>query len=126
MTTAHDTSRVQRAPQGPAPASGEEAPHPELGTAQLPEDAAASIGQRWNRIQAEFVDDPRKAVSDAHGLVGELIDQIVERIASERTNLGQQWSAGEPISTEDLRVCLQRYRAFFSRLVPQLTQPHRA
>jgi hypothetical protein len=40
--------------------------------------------------------------------------------AAERANLEKQWSRGEEVSTEDLRVCLQRYREFFDRLVSHL------
>jgi hypothetical protein len=33
--------------------------------------------EKWRQIQADFVDNPRSAVSSAHGLVGNLIDDIV-------------------------------------------------
>jgi hypothetical protein len=29
----------------------------------------------------------------------------------------EQWSRGDDVSTEDLRVALQRYRSFFNRLL---------
>ena len=35
----------------------------------------------------------------------------------ERENLESQWSRGDNVSTEDLRVGLQRYRSFFERLL---------
>jgi hypothetical protein len=37
--------------------------------------------------------------------------------AGERAQLEQQWDRGDNVSTEDLRVALQRYRSFFSRLL---------
>ena len=37
--------------------------------------------------------------------------------ATERERLEAQWGRGEDISTEDLRVALQRYRTFFQRLL---------
>jgi hypothetical protein len=73
--------------------------------------------QQWRKIQERFVDDPRSAVSDAHGLVGALMDDIVRKFENERTQMEQRWSSGEDVSTEDLRRCLQSYRDFFGRLL---------
>jgi hypothetical protein len=36
---------------------------------------------------------------------------------SERNALEAQWQRGDDVQTEDLRVALQRYRAFFDRLL---------
>lgn len=84
----------------------------------LPEQAGTQANDRWKRIQAEFVDDPRKSVSEAHELVSDLVQRIIDTFSNERNDLEQQWSKGESVSTEDLRVCLQRYRSFFTRLLP--------
>jgi hypothetical protein len=73
--------------------------------------------QKWRQIQADFVDNPRSAVSDAHGLVGELMDNIVRRFEDERNQLEQRWSSGQDVNTEELRTCLQTYRDFFGRLL---------
>jgi hypothetical protein len=72
---------------------------------------------RWNSIQASFVDEPRKAVEQADGLVASTMKRLAEVFAQERTNLEQQWDRGDKVSTEDLRLALQRYRAFFHRLL---------
>jgi hypothetical protein len=93
-------------------------PTEEFRTSYLPEKDSTQASQRWQRIQGEFVDDPRKSVGEAHELVGELMQRIVDSFANERRELENQWSKGGDVSTEDLRVCLQRYRAFFSRLLP--------
>jgi hypothetical protein len=100
--------------------------HAELdgSTTYLPDPALGQAGERWQRIQAEFVDDPRKAVADAHGLVDELVERIVQEFTRERANLERQWSQGEEVSTEDLRVCLQRYRSFFARILPSADAIH--
>jgi len=37
--------------------------------------------------------------------------------SEERKNLEAQWERGGDVSTEDLRVALQRYRSFFARLL---------
>jgi len=73
--------------------------------------------QQWRHIQADFVDNPRSAVKDAHGLVSELIQNIVHKFENERTELEQRWSSGEDVNTEELRRCLQTYRDFFGRLL---------
>jgi len=91
-------------------------------TSYLPEQASGPANERWQSIQAAFVDDPRKAVTEAHQLVGELTQRIVDAFAHERDELERQWSKGSDVSTEDLRVSLQRYRAFFSRLLPSTEQ----
>jgi len=93
-------------------------PTEEFRASYLPEQDSTQASQRWQRIQGEFVDDPRKSVGEAHELVGELMKRIVDSFTNERRELEKQWSSGGDVSTEDLRVCLQRYRAFFSRLLP--------
>lgn len=89
----------------------------------LPKQAGSQANERWQRIQAEFVDDPRKSVSEAHELVSELVQRIIETFSNERNDLEHQWSKGESVSTEDMRVCLQRYRSFFTRLLPLGEKP---
>ncbi len=37
--------------------------------------------------------------------------------SDERAGLERQWDRGDNVSTEDLRVALQRYRSFFTRLL---------
>jgi hypothetical protein len=84
----------------------------------LAEDADG-FRQRWETIQATFVDEPRRAVEDADALVQQLIRSLTETFANERRNLEQQWKAGREVSTDELRQGLQRYRSFFRRLLSQ-------
>jgi hypothetical protein len=72
---------------------------------------------RWDEIQTRFVDDPRRAVEDADALVAGVMKTLAEGFAQAREQLEGQWSRGEDVSTEDLRVALQRYRSFFQRLL---------
>ncbi|MFN2452306.1 MAG: hypothetical protein ABR541_08135 [Candidatus Dormibacteria bacterium] len=72
---------------------------------------------RWTEIQAAFVDEPRKAVEQADGLVAEVIQHLARSFAEERSSLERQWAGGNSVSTEDLRVSLQRYRQFFQTLL---------
>jgi hypothetical protein len=43
--------------------------------------------------------------------------RLAEGFANERATLEKQWDRGDQVSTEDLRVALQRYRSFFDRLL---------
>lgn len=72
---------------------------------------------RWTTIQANFVDEPRKAVEEADGLISSAIQQLSENFRNERAQLQSQWSKGGDASTEDLRMVLQHYRALFDRLM---------
>jgi hypothetical protein len=72
---------------------------------------------RWNNIQTGFVDEPREAVKDADQLVASLMKKLADGFANEREGLEHQWDRGDTVSTEDLRIALQRYRSFFDRLL---------
>jgi hypothetical protein len=71
----------------------------------------------WDAIQIGFVDEPRKSVEKADGLVATVIHRLAEIYAEERGELEAQWDRGDDVSTEDLRIALQRYRSFFGRLL---------
>jgi hypothetical protein len=43
------------------------------------------------------------------------MQRLSRTFAEERTSLEEQWSDRDEISTEQLRVALQRYRSFFER-----------
>ena len=75
------------------------------------------LRSRWNAIQIEFVDEPRASVEQADALVAEVMKRIAQMFAEERATLDKQWADNEDVSTEDLRVALQRYRSFFHRLL---------
>ena len=75
------------------------------------------LRRRWHALQARFVDEPRETVSDADSLVAELLKDLAQSFDGARSKLESQWSSGEDVSTEDLRLTLQRYRSFFERLL---------
>lgn len=83
----------------------------------FPAQESQQLRDRWGSIQAGFVDEPRKAVEDADGLVAAAMKRLAEIFASEREQLESQWDRGDDVSTEDLRVALRRYRSFFDRLL---------
>ena len=86
-------------------------------TALFPENESRDFHKRWTDIQTAFVDEPRRAVERADELVAEVIKRLADSFARERSRLEGQWGRGDNVSTEDLRVALQRYRAFFDRLL---------
>lgn len=78
---------------------------------------AGQFRTRWTDVQGGFVDSPRSAVERADSLVAETMKRLAEMFAEERAKLETQWDRGDNVTTEDLRVALQRYRAFFDRLL---------
>jgi len=78
---------------------------------------AKDFRARWDAIQVSFVDEPRRSVEQADGLVAVTMKRLAEMFAAERAQLEGQWERGENVSTEDLRLSLRRYRSFFGRLL---------
>lgn len=89
-----------------ATASAAESPHA---------DQAASAGGPWSEIQAIFVDDPRASIELAAGLVDDRVEALISAVRDEQDSLKSAWQY-DSTGTEELRVALQRYRAFWSRL----------
>jgi hypothetical protein len=75
------------------------------------------LRERWQSIQARFVDDPQEAVQQADALVTDVIERLTRTFRETKDSLETQLGEAEDVSTEDLRVGLQRYRTFFERLL---------
>jgi hypothetical protein len=110
VTTAELASQAEN-PEQRKP-SQEEAPGPLLAS-----DVTQDLRGHWDTIQAGFVDDPRSAVKEADELVASAMKRLAESFAEQRSALEHQWGRGEDVSTEDLRLALRKYRAFFQRLL---------
>jgi hypothetical protein len=91
--------------------------HEESQTPLIAVARSSEYSTRWQDVQAEFVDEPQKAVKDADGLVAEVIQTLATTFADQRRQLEDQWKAGGDVSTEDLRQALMQYRTFFQRLL---------
>lgn len=87
------------------------------GHSLLGEEHHRRFRSRWDDVQASFVDEPRKAVAAADDLVREATEAIHSLFERDRRQLEGVWDRGDDVSTEDLRVTLQRYRSFFERLL---------
>ncbi len=110
MPNRMNEDREDRSLDGQNAASGNQTP-------LFPADQAESFRSRWTAVQSGFVDEPRRAVEQADSLIAEVMKSLAASFAEERQGLEQQWDSGDDVSTEDLRVGLQRYRSFFDRLL---------
>ena len=94
------------------------------------ETGGVMIGKKVKIEIADFPLFPRLAILDpdttrtlpakvaaATALVAGVMKRMAEGFAQAREQLEGQWSRGEDVGTEDLRVALQRYRSFFQRLL---------
>ena len=112
LTTADIADRAKNGPAGTSMKREDERAAP-----LFVENEAQEFRSKWESIQIGFVDEPRKAVQDADSLVAAVIKRVAEVFAAERSKLERDWDRGDAVSTEDLRVVLQRYRSFFGRLL---------
>src|SRR5579859_1216957 len=113
-TMAHQSNGSDTAPNPAVTSTNGGDGHP---TPLLPTNETNDMRQRWSAIQIGFVDDPRHAVEMADTLVAETMQRLAQVFASQRGQLEGQWSRGQDVSTEDLRVALRQYRSFFDRLL---------
>jgi hypothetical protein len=86
------------------------------GDSLIAHDRCMDYRSRWEVVQGDFIDEPRKAVTDADALVGEILDDLSETFHGQRRSLERQWEDDES-TTEDMRIALRRYRTFFDRLL---------
>jgi molecular chaperone GrpE (heat shock protein) len=80
-------------------------------------DNTDELRTRWETIQNSFVDEPQQSVEQADALVTEVIKRLTKTFQETRDSLETQLGEAEEVSTEDLRIGLQRYRSFFERLL---------
>jgi hypothetical protein len=114
---AYDGGRLATGPGPVATGPGPQASDPGLQASLLDEGEQQSITMRWKDIQAEFVDEPTKAIQEADALVAELMQRLATMFAAERSELENRWAGGNQVSTEELRQGLRLYRSFFERLL---------
>lgn len=100
----------------------------------------ARFTAEWRAVQAEFVDDPRRAVSEADQLLGEVMaargypvlefEQQAADLSVDYPEVVQNYRAGHDIAlrhaegragTEELRQAMVHYRALFDELA---AEPH--
>src|SRR3954447_11314122 len=105
----------------------------ELDIVPLSREARATYIERWQGVQAEFVDNPRFAVTSADTLIqsamadrGCPVDVFDQRAADlsvdhaevvETYREGHRLATSDDGSTEDLRQAMRHYRALFAAIV---------
>ena len=102
----------------------------------LPPEMRDHFVNTWRNVQAQFVDDPKYAVTRADDLLGEVMgargypvrdfDQRAEDLSVDHPEVVQNYRSAHDIalrhsrgeaSTEDLRTAMIHYRALFDDLV---------
>jgi hypothetical protein len=119
-TASHDIPREQ--PDGPKLVKGQKAEAQDKAAVSesvplFSDSEMQDFRSQWSNLQTGFVDEPRQTVEGADTLVAAVMQRLAEGFANERSGLEKQWESGDNVSTEDLRVALQRYRSFFDRLL---------
>jgi len=109
--------RMPHVDTGPRTVETQDAVKADQPTPLFPDTESADFRRRWTELQTSFVDEPRRAVQQADELVAGVMKRLAETFARERASLEHQWDRGEDVTTEDLRIAMQRYRSFFDRLL---------
>jgi hypothetical protein len=114
---------AQKQPDGPKLVKGQESETLDRAAAvskPMPLFSESEMGEfrsQWSKLQTGFVDEPRRTVEEADKLVAAVMQRLAQGFANERSGLEKQWESSDNVSTEDLRLALQRYRSFFDRLL---------
>lgn len=90
------------------------APGQQAAAEVLPASERPGYRERWEALQAGFVDDPGAAARQADALIGELLRRFTERHESLRGRIG---GSGEGSDTESMRLVVREYRVIFTSLV---------
>jgi hypothetical protein len=75
------------------------------------EHTTSGFQDRWRELQSGFVDDPSRAVHEAN----DLVDEIMRELAGLKQNIESRLT--DDTDTEQLRVVIREYRAFFNHLL---------
>jgi hypothetical protein len=119
--------------------------HAQLDIRPLDEAARARHAEAWEKVQADFVDDPGTAVAEADRLVTVVMaergyptegfdQQLSDLSVRHATTVGHYRNAREVMarhtdnqaSTEDLREAMVHYRALFEELLGSESSERRA
>jgi len=120
--TEKPAERTDVQPQGPGkPAAAGPTPHMAMPAARpsgpvLIDGATMSdFERRWESVQGEFVDDPRRAVAQAGSLVSDLLERMRSNLSKRGSELDREGS-GDP-DTEAMRIELRQYKSVFRALL---------
>jgi hypothetical protein len=95
----------------------------QLGGEELPvtrtiwdEDAARHFRAAWHEVKAEFVDDPVTALTRAHDLLTDAVNELTEVLLAERDELDPLRGTETP-DTESMRMAMRGYREYLDRIL---------
>ncbi|AEV82698.1 Polycystic kidney disease protein 1-like 3 [Actinoplanes sp. SE50] len=80
------------------------------------EDAARHFRAAWHEVKAEFVDDPVNALTRAHDLLTDAVNELTEVLLAERDDLDPLRGTDTP-DTESMRMAMRGYREFLERIL---------
>ncbi|MFF5083076.1 hypothetical protein ACFY36_39040 [Actinoplanes sp. NPDC000266] len=80
------------------------------------EDAVRHFRAAWHEVKAEFVDDPETALTRAHDLLTDAVNELTEALLAERDELDPLRGNKSP-DTESMRMAMRGYREFLDRIL---------
>jgi hypothetical protein len=80
------------------------------------EDARRHFRAAWHEVKAEFVDDPVTALTRAHDLLTDAVNELTESLLAERDQLDPLRGSATP-DTESMRMAMRGYREFLERIL---------
>jgi hypothetical protein len=80
------------------------------------EDATRHFRAAWHEVKAEFVDDPVTALTRAHDLLTDAVNELTESLLAERDELDPLRGSATP-DTESMRMAMRGYREFLERIL---------
>ncbi|HXS61328.1 MAG TPA: hypothetical protein VN767_00535 [Streptosporangiaceae bacterium] len=103
----------------PGPENASLAPVAFIAPASMTDSRAASSSAspdgRWNEILGLFVDDPCASTERAASLVDDRVEELIQAFRERQQSLQLAWQANHA-GTEELRVAIRHYRAFWNSL----------
>ncbi|GIE35015.1 hypothetical protein Ait01nite_080600 [Actinoplanes italicus] len=108
------TGRRAAAAEETGPADN--ADEPVIGRTVWDEDAARHFRAAWHEVKAEFVDDPVTALTRAHDLLTDAVNELTEVLLAERDELDPLRGTDTP-DTESMRMAMRGYREFLERIL---------
>ncbi|MEV6494664.1 hypothetical protein AB0M20_39490, partial [Actinoplanes sp. NPDC051633] len=80
------------------------------------EEAITHFRTQWHEVKADFVDDPVAALTRAHDLLTEAVNELTEALLAERDELDPLDGKATP-DTESMRMAMRGYREFLDRIL---------
>ena len=80
------------------------------------EEAITHFRSQWHEVKADFVDDPVAALTRAHDLLTDAVNELTEALLAERDELDPLRSTSTP-DTESMRMAMRGYREFLDRIL---------